>query len=406
MISTDARLLEYCQWLRGALVIALDTEFVSESRYRPELCLVQVAARHRDEPGKTRLTVIDPLKVRTVLPFWEVVSSGTHETIVHAGREELSFCLEAVGKLPTGLFDVQIAAGLVGLEYPAGYVNLTTRLLDTNPGKGETRTDWRHRPLSEHQIEYALNDVRYLEPLRDRLHEKLVKLNRLPWIAEEMEAWQAEVVAYTGQSQWRRLAGCSSMNRRELAIVREIWEWRDEEARTRNKPMRRILRDDLVVELAKRRTADEKRILALRDFQRRDYRTAVPDLSKCIARALALPDAECPEVMRREVGSNRAVLGQFLAAALGTICRRLELSPGLVGGPNDVRELVAYRLGELPSLSPSPSLAIGWRAEVVGKLLDDLMDGKLAVRVFDPREEQPLAFENVSPKSGENRPSR
>ncbi|MEX0977575.1 MAG: ribonuclease D, partial [Pirellulales bacterium] len=150
-ITSDAQLREFCRELADAPAIAFDTEFVSEHTYRPQLCLIQVAAGDR-------MAVIDPQAVRDVTPFWEWVASPGHDTIVHSGREELLFCLAAVGRPPARLFDVQIAAGLVGYEYPAGYGSLMYKLLGTRLHKGETRTDWRRRPLSSSQISYALDD--------------------------------------------------------------------------------------------------------------------------------------------------------------------------------------------------------------------------------------------------------
>ena len=144
-ITTDRALARLCADLASAESIAFDTEFVSEHSYRPELCLIQVAAGDR-------LAVIDPQPLASVRPFWELLAAPGHQTIVHAGREELLFCLGAVGKPPHDLFDVQIAAGLVGYEYPAGYSSLLAKLVGKRLQKGETRTDWRRRPLSAGQI--------------------------------------------------------------------------------------------------------------------------------------------------------------------------------------------------------------------------------------------------------------
>jgi len=130
-ITTAAQLAEYCAELATAPVIAFDTEFVSEHSYRSELCLIQVAALEK-------LAVIDPLAVGDVRPFWDLIVAPGHETIVHAGREELNFCLHATGKRPANLFDVQLAAGFVSYEYPAGYASLLNRMLGITLEKGET----------------------------------------------------------------------------------------------------------------------------------------------------------------------------------------------------------------------------------------------------------------------------
>ncbi len=390
-IRSDAALADYCRELMAATAIAVDTEFVSEDCYRPELCLLQVAARRGDEPP--RFAIIDPLAVGSTTPFWEVLAHEDHETIVHAGRQEWLFCWEAVGAPPTSLVDVQVAAGLAGGEYPSSYAALIGRWLGKHAKKAETRTDWRRRPLATRQLDYAVDDVRYLFPLRDALIDRLVSLGRAAWLTEEMAVWQAAVKASLGDDQWRRVSGSSSLSRRELAIVRELWRFRDEVAEQRNQPPRRVLRDDLIVELARRATADSARIAHVRGFERRDYQKLIPQLAQRIEQALALPEADCPRLPRREEpAAKRIVLGQFLAAALAALCRESDISPGLLGGPGDVRDLVAWRLGERDETDP-PALAVGWRAELIGRRLEDLLEGRLSVHIRDALDEQPLAFE-------------
>ncbi len=386
IITDNAELKQFCESLAAAEIIAFDTEFVSEDSYRSQLCLVQVAAGDR-------LRAIDALAV-DMAPFWETLVAGDHQTIVHAGREELVFCLDAVGKAPRRLFDVQIAAGLAGREYPAGYGNLVRGLLKVHAEKGETRTDWRRRPLSDRQIGYALEDVRHLMPMRDRLQARLEQLGRLPWLDVEMEAWQAGVLRSRQNDRWRRVSGSSGLDRRSMAIVRDIWRWRAAEAERRDCPPRRLLRDDLIVELAKRRSDDPKRIRAVRGMDRGELRRALDKMAGCVRRALDLPDDELPEQIRQDSNRQLTMIGQFLSAALTSICREAKVAPALVGTPSDVRDLVAYRLEDRPERTTSPpALACGWRAELVGKTLDDLLAGRVAIRITDPASQRPLSFE-------------
>ena len=387
VITTDRQLVQFCQELSTARRIAFDTEFVSERTYRPQLCLVQVAV-------DDRLAVIDTLAVRELRPFWELLAQGDHETIVHAGREEVCFSLDCVGVQPARLFDVQIAAGLIGLEYPAGYSSIVFKLLRKAAAKHETRTDWQRRPLSERQIDYALDDVRHLPALRDLLHQRLERLGRLDWLEAEMSAWLQSVVASRDQHRWRRVSGSAGLGSRELAIVRALWRWRESEAERRNCPVRKLLRDDLIVELAKRRSADERHIRSVRGLDRGDLQRQLPALSRAIAEALALPDGELPRNVRRESNSNLSMVSQFLASALTSICRAAQVAPSMVGTASDVRELIADRLGQSPaSIDAPPVLTQGWRAEVVGNLLDELLQGKVSIRIEDPTSEQPLVFE-------------
>lgn len=388
-ITTDEQLRTYCERLAEAEWVAFDTEFVSEQTYRPVLCLVQVAT-------PDQLALIDAMAVQDMTPFWEVIAQPSHETIVHAGRGEVEFCLRSVGRLPARLFDVQLAAGLIGIEYPAGFRTLISRILGQLSKKEETRTDWRRRPLSERQIQYALDDVRYLAAMRNRLHAELEQRERLDWLEEEMTAWLSEVEQAFTQERWRRVSGNSSLDRRSMAIVRELWHWRESEAERRDCPTRRVLRDDLIVELAKRKSADVKRIQAVRGLERGDLVRQLPKMAVCIDHALKLPDHELPPVFRHESVPQLSVLGQFLFAALGSVCRQVELAPGLVGNPNDIRELIAYQAGQITCVEP-PRLARGWRAGVVGQLFDDLLSGRKAIRIADPDSDHPLVFEELSP---------
>src|SRR5690606_21747240 len=175
-----------------------------------------------------------------------------------------------------------------------------------------------------------------------------------------------------------------------------------DECRRTNKPPRQVLRDDLIVELARRRTSDAKRIVAVRGFERRNFRRVVPQIGDAIERALKLPQAQCPLPTRRDNSNNqRGPLGQFLTSALNSICQAAEVAPALVGTASDVRELIAYGMGELENGDGPPSLARGWRAEVIGKTLDELLAGKLVIRIANPSADQPLSFEpHVSPAPG------
>ncbi len=382
-IGSDADLRRFCGELARSRSIAFDTEFVSESTFRPVLCLVQVAS-------DGCLAVIDALAIDDLRPFWEVIARAGHETIVHAGRSEMEFCLQAIGRPPAGLFDVQIAAGLAGAEYPAAFGTLISKFLGHSPPQHETRTDWLHRPLSKRQIEYALNDARYLPPLRDVIGGRLGELGRSAWMEEEMAAWCGQIERSLAQERWRQMSGLAGLNARALAIVRELHRWRDAEAQRRDQPVRRVLRDDLLVELARRGSSEVKRIRAVRGMERGDLQRRLGEIATCIQRGLDLAENECPPRIPRDQMPQLSVLGQFLFAALGSICRQAHMAPNLVATPNDIRELIVFRSA---GGGEAPPLARGWRAEVVGHLFEDLLAGKLSVRITDPKSDHPLAFE-------------
>jgi ribonuclease D len=387
LITADEQLSDWCQKNAGASILAFDTEFVSEDSYEPELCLVQLAAAGR-------LAIVDPLEVSDLAPLWRLLVEPGRETLVHAGREEFRFCLRFAGQRPHRWFDVQIAAGLIGMEYPASYGNLAGRLLGKSLAKDETRTDWRRRPLTQRQLEYALQDVADLEAIRGVLHARLTQLGRLPWLDEELGEWQRELEEFEQGERWQRIGGLAGLSPRSLAVVRELWAWRDAEARRRDCPARRVLRDDLIIELAKRQSADPRRIRAVRGMERGDLQRYLPKIAQAVERAMSLADRELPRLERKSARSQLNLLGQFLSTALGSICRSAQVAPSLAGTTQDVRDLIAYRLslggfaeGEVPIL------ARGWRAEVVGQVIDHLLAGDTAIRIADPLADEPLEFE-------------
>jgi ribonuclease D len=386
LVTTDAELRELVLRLADQPHLAFDTEFVSEHTYRSQLCLVQVAA-----PGT--LAVIDTLAVQELEPFWRLLADPQRTTVVHAGREEMGFVLQAIQARPAQLFDVQVAAGLVDYDYPAGYAAIVRRFLNLPTNKGETRTDWRKRPLTRGQLEYAVDDVRHLEELWQTLEERLESLGRSTWMQEEMASWQDDVEESFTRKRWRRVAGLNGLTRRELAIVRELWHWRDGVAEERDMPPRRVLRDDLLVELAKRKSADEREISLVRGMQRSDLRHILRGLAAAIQRGLDLPEDECPGGEKhRAPPPQLAVLGQFMATAVAGMCRQMHLAPSLVGTSSDMKDLLASKLGYAAG-DREPLLASGWRRQVVGELVDDLLAGRAALRIGDLRSHDPLVID-------------
>src|SRR4051812_14727027 len=174
IVTTEQELTDCCAYLATQSILGFDTEFVGEETYHPRLCLVQVAT-----PG--RLFLIDPLATGPLDGFWKLLHDPQRVVVVHAGREEVRLCRLWSGQPPANLFDLQLAAGLIGLTYPMGHGGLVRELLDIRLSKGETLTEWRRRPLTPEQIQYALDDVRYLLALHEKLTQRLAERGRLEW---------------------------------------------------------------------------------------------------------------------------------------------------------------------------------------------------------------------------------
>jgi ribonuclease D len=377
-INSPAQLADFCRRLARADRIGIDTEFVSEDTFRPELCLVQIATPEE-------LAVIDPYRVGDMLDFWQMLADGERSTIVHAAREEVNFALTACGRPPANVFDTQLAAGFCSAEYPSSYGSVVTRFLNARPAKGEQRTDWRRRPLTEEQIDYALEDVRYLLPLYDTLGRKLKQLNRLEWLGEEMDRWLADLLDGRDNPRWRRVSGLGSLSPRSLAIVRELWMWRRNEAERR----------DLLVEMAKRKSDSVERIRAVRGMHGGMKPEMLDELAASVKRGLDAPLGDIERPSQEAMPSQLNLLGQFLSPALSSICRNANVATSLAGTATDVRDLIAYRLGFASNDDGPPLLATGWRAELVGHLIEELLAGKKSIRIEDPTSEHPLAFDLV-----------
>jgi ribonuclease D len=381
-----------CDHLVGCSAFGFDTEFIGEDTYHPHLCLVQVATTER-------LFVIDPLAAGPLDRFWELVADPARVVVVHAGREEIRMCQLGCGRPPGNLFDLQIAAGLVGLGYPMGHAPLVNQLLKVQLAKGETLTDWARRPLTRQQVQYAYDDVRHLLPLWRHLTKRLDKLGRTEWVAEEFAALaRRALLENPAVERWRKLRGLGSLDRKRLAVVRELFAWREEVAERQNRPPRTVVRDDLLVEIARRLPQRERDLAVLRGLPRHD----VEAIFQVVQRGRAVPPDEWPTMQERDNDPPQVgLVSSLLIAVLGDLCARLSLTPGLVATTNDVKLLVRARFGggEPPAES---GLTRGWRAKTVLPILLAVLEGRQAVRVGNVRAASPFLLGSNDPPTIEH----
>lgn len=389
LVATADELAACCSYLATCPRLGFDTEFVGEEHYHPELCLVQVAT-----PEK--LFLIDPFTTGPLDAFWNIVVNPAHQTIVHAGREEIRLCRRSTSKAPGNVFDVQIAAGLVGLGYPLGHGPLVNQVLGVHLSKVETLTEWRTRPLTASQVRYAFDDVRYLLPLGKKLSERLERLNRVAWAAEEFAALteQHGTSEPSGESEkWRKLRGIGNLDRRRLAIVRELFFWREHLAATMNRPARIVVRDDLLVEIARRNPTKERELHVVRGLAKR---LAGPIL-EAVQRAGALPIEECPRQTERDREPQQvALVVGVLNAFLADFAARNQLSPSIIATSQDMRQLIRSRLqGE--GLPDGSIWLGGWRAAHVLPEVLAILEGRRSIRIANLAAEAPFAYEEVQP---------
>jgi ribonuclease D len=268
-------------------------------------------------------------------------------------------------------------------------------LLGFRMTKGETLTDWRRRPLLPAQVRYAFDDVRYVLPTWKRLTDRLRRFDRPAWAAEEFAAFVRKAVADDATTErWRKLKGIGGLDRRGLAIAREVFGWREAFAARVNRPPRMLLRDDLVAEIARRSPKALEDLVALRGLPRGE---AEPIL-EAVRRARALPPEEHPEVEARDNDPQHVLLlGSLLGVVLADLCSRKRLASNLVASGSDLKAVVRARAAGQPL--PDVPLTRGWRAEAILPELLAVLDGRDAIRVVRPSAAAPLAYLTVSPGS-------
>jgi ribonuclease D len=389
LVSRPDELAACCQHLAACPRLGLDTEFVGEDSYHPRLCLIQVAA-------PDALYLIDPFTVGPLDVFWNIIVHPERQIVVHAGREEVRICHLLCGRTPAHLFDLQIAAGLIGLQYPIGHGTLVKTLLGVRLDKGETLTNWHNRPLTRSQIHYAYDDVRYLLALWAKLSGRLDELGRQEWATEEfgrlaVASTPDESGVAVSAEKWRKLRGLGSLDRKRLAIVRELFNWREEAAAKANRPARTVVRDDLLIEIARRNPAKERDLLVVRGLAKRDLQAIIDT----VQRALALPPETWPPLAEREQEPPQFNwLVNLVVAVLGDWSARNHLAANLVAANADVKALVkAFRQRQPP---PDDSLlAHGWRAVHVLPELLAVLQGKRALYVHKATADAPFGFLDV-----------
>jgi ribonuclease D len=378
-IHEDRALGRLCERLRGAERIAVDTEFLRERTYYPKLCLLQIAT-------SDVMAMVDPLGCSDLQPLWDTLLGGA-EIVLHAATQDLEIVQRHAGRLPERVFDTQVAAAFLGIGDSIGYSKLVDRLTGQSPGRSEAYTDWSVRPLTQQQLDYALDDVRWLLECQDKLSHRLRELGREAWVREELDT-ALQAIAHTPDAfeQWRRVSGARGLGARHLPVLREVVAWREQEAVRRDIPRQRVVPDRVLVEIARRSPSNVDQLRKLRGMHTREADRSGSTILRAVERGQQVPEPEWPSWPRtaaKATAPNVDALASLLDAVMRTLALDLELSSRLLGTRSDLEKLVRLELAGVLDEEGPRELAVmsGWRHDVAGHRLAAVLRGEVAARV-------------------------
>ncbi|MGH8276745.1 MAG: ribonuclease D, partial [Steroidobacteraceae bacterium] len=350
-VTTPSALAQVCARLATEPRVGLDTEFLRERTYRAQLCLVQLSS-----PGEA--ACVDPLAVRELAPLASLLAGPGTVKVMHASRQDLEVLFPVAG-LTRPVFDTQIAAALTGLPAQIGYGELVRRQLKRELAKSHTRTDWSRRPLSAEQIEYALDDVRYLLPLAAQLEAQLASLGRLPWLAEELATLE-EVRGLTTEPEdaWLRVKGLRGLDPGRERLARELAAWRERRAVQHNRPRGWILDDGALREIVVRVPRTIQALAAIGELPAGLIRHRGEELLACVA-AARVPDPAPPAPLRPRSDPVKNALVGKLGAISQAAAAELNLVPEVLATRRDLEQLADGRR--------DGAVLRGWRRSVVGE---------------------------------------
>jgi len=374
VIENTADLKALCQRLKASKFIAVDTEFRRQTTYWPELCLIQVA-------GEDDAVIIDALAPGIDLaPFYELLGDESVLKVLHAARQDIEIFHKEGKVIPAPLFDTQVAAMVCGFGESVGYETLAVKLAKAKVDKTARFTDWTHRPLSSKQLAYALGDVTHLRVIFEVLYKQLNANNRADWLEDEMAVLTDPATYETDPREvWQRLK-TRSTSRRFLGILRELAAWREELAQTRNVPRNRIMRDDVLLQIAAQAPEKAGDLAKIRSLgggfaNSRDAAT----LMDAVTRARNLPTEELP-VARNLHHTPRAnpSLVDLLRVLLKIKAEDHGVAQKLIATSEDLDRLAGGERKDLQVLK-------GWRHDVFGQHALQLLNGQLALTAKNDR---------------------
>lgn len=373
VITTTDALTTFCDSAQNKDFLCVDTEFMRESTFYSQLCLIQ-AATDTDE------VIIDPLANGIDLtPFLALMMNPNVTKVMHAARQDMEIFFELCDAVPAPLFDTQIAAMALGFGDSVGYMALVKGRLNINLDKGARFTDWSRRPLSDKQLHYAIGDVTHLRDLYPGLVEELSERGRLSWVKEEMAPqMDPSLYSFDPESAWERLK-VRSFKPSYLAALKASAAWREREAIARNIPRRRVMKDDSLYDLAQNQPRDAKALERLRSIPKGFERSSkAQGLIDAISAAVDNADDYAPKIERpKNMPPNLGPRVEMLKTLLRLRTEYADIAPRLVANNSDIEQIAAY------GSKANVAALKGWRAEAFGDDALAMLEGKIALRLKD-----------------------
>lgn len=368
-ITTTSELARFCESLRGADYVTVDTEFMRERTYWPRLCLVQVG-------GPAGAGAIDPLAEGIELsPLFALLEDPRVTKVFHAARQDIETFFNQTGKIPAPLFDTQIAAMVCGFGESVSYENLASKLAGAKIDKSSRFTDWAHRPLTPKQIAYALDDVIHLRPVYEKLRDRLAKEGRGDWVTEEMASLSDPALYQMDPAEaWKRFK-LRHEKPRTVAILKEVAAWRETEAQRIDIPRGRVMRDETLMEIvhhAPQKVEDLARTRGLSQGWAEGRHGA--DMLDAVRRGLEAPLDKTWMPERRDMPHWIGPTVDLLKVLLKLVADQNDVAPRLIACSDDLDRIAAEEKPDVPAMQ-------GWRYEMFGKLAQKLKKGEISLRI-------------------------
>lgn len=369
-ISTNEDLQAFCERARSFPAVAIDTEFLRERTFHAKLCLVQAATPEE-------CVVIDPLVIDDLQPLADLMTDRDTLKVFHACSQDMEVILHALGVLPAPIFDTQVAAAFLGERAQSSYGGIVHAFCGVSLPKSASLTDWSRRPLSDEQVEYAVDDARYLIQAYDVIRDKLYSLGRMSWVRDEIRPLADPCQYRTDpRSAFKRVKRINSCTRRQLAVARELAAWRERRAEQRDVPRKWVMSDEVLLALCKRapKTVEEFRgIRGTEQLGARDVEAALT----AIANGRRCPQDNLPSIGRAHhtISTEIESVVDLMYALIRLVSERSGVATSMIISRDELASYIDHPEGS--------RLREGWRFELVGSLIDDLLRGDIGLTVKD-----------------------